>query len=124
MSPSPLKPPAPAARRQTVRRRRRRPDPWQRLGRHTPVMELGARLGANGFLVLVAVASLARLVPHLQSQVQQLDTTRQALAQAQVTHTRLRSDFDRYFDPAQASRVIQEQTGYRSRTERQVVWTD
>jgi hypothetical protein len=124
MSPSPLTPIAPAVRPQTTRRRRRRPNSWQQLGRHTRVMELGARLGANGFLALVAVASLGRLLPHLQSQVQQLDTVRQELAQAQVTNTRLRSDFDRYFDPAQAGRVIQEQTGYRARSERQVVWTD
>jgi hypothetical protein len=123
MSLSSLKPPAPTARPQSARRRRR-PDPWQQLGRHTRVMELSARLGVNGFLALVAAASLTRLVPQLQSQVQQLEVVRQELAQAQVTNTRLRSDFDRYFDPAQAGRVIQEQTGYRARSERQVVWTD
>ncbi len=112
------------ARCRRLQRRRRRPDPWRRLARHTPVFELGARLGMNSFLVLVAALSLGRLVPHLQTQVQQLEAVRLELDQAEVTHTRLRADFDRYFDPTQSGRVIQEQTGYRSRSERQVVWTD
>ncbi len=105
------------------RRPRRRPDPWRRLARHTSVFELSARLGVNSFLALVAALSLGRLVPHLQAQVQQLEAVRLELDQAEVNHTRLRADFDRYFDPTQSSRVIQEQTGYRSKSERQVVWT-
>jgi cell shape-determining protein MreC len=88
------------------------------------VFELGARLGVNGFLALLAAVSLSRLAPHLQAQVKQLEVVRQELAQAEAANVRLRSDFDRYFDPAQADRVIQEQTGYRVRSERQVVWTD
>ncbi|TVQ12420.1 MAG: hypothetical protein EA368_03915 [Leptolyngbya sp. DLM2.Bin27] len=106
------------------RRSRRRASPWRRLARHTPALELGARLGVNGFVILAAAASLNRLVPHLQGQVEQLETARHALDQAQTANTRLRSDFDRYFDPAQTGRVIQEQTGYRVPSERQVVWTD
>lgn len=120
---SPL--PTSSANRKPVQRRRvRRPEPWRRLARHTPLFELSARLGVNGFLVLVASISLGRLVPHLQAQVQELNMVRQELDQAEVTHTRLRADFDRYFDPTQAGRVIQEQTGYRTKSERQVVWTD
>jgi len=103
---------------------RRRAAPFRQLARHTPVFEVSARLGVNVLLALVAAVSLGRLVPHLQTQVRQLEAAREELAQAEVANTRLRSDFDRYFDPAQAGRVIQEQTGYRSRAERQVVWTD
>lgn len=106
------------------RRVRRRSDPWRRLARHTPIFEISARLGVNCFLVLVAAVSLGRLVPYLQAQAQQLEVVRRELDQAEVTHTRLRADFDRYFDPTQAGRVIQEQTGYRTKSERQVVWTD
>lgn len=121
---SPL--PTSSANRMPAQRRRvqRRPDPWRRLARHTSTLELSARLGVNCFLVLVAAVSLARLVPYLQAQVQQLEVVRRELDQAEVTHARLRADFDRYFDPTQAGRVIQEQTGYRSQSERQVVWTD
>ena len=107
-----------------IRRHRRRPGPWYRLARHTPTLELSARLGVNSFLALIATVSLVRLVPHLKTQVQQLEVAQQELPQAEATHTRLQSDFGRYFDPAQAGRVIQEQTGYRVRSERQVVWTD
>ncbi|HSM80676.1 MAG TPA: hypothetical protein VLS96_03265 [Nodosilinea sp.] len=95
-----------------------------KLARHTTVLELSARLGINGFLALVAAVSLARLVPHLQTQVQQLEAAQQELAETQATTDQLRTDFDRYFDPAQAGRIIQEQTGYRSGSERPVVWTD
>ena len=121
---SPL--PTSSANRMPVQRRRgrRQPEPWRRLARHTPVFELSARLGVNCFLGLVAAVSLVRLVPYLQTQVQQLEIVRHELDQAEVTHARLRADFDRYFDPTQAGRVIQEQTGYRTKSERQVVWTD
>lgn len=125
MSLSPLRRPL-SAPTQPARRRRsqQQTSSWRRLARHTTLLELSARLGVNTFLVLAAAASLTRLVPHLQGQVQELETVQQELDQAQTTNTRLRSDFDRYFDPAQAGRVIQEQTGYRARSERQVVWTD
>ncbi len=114
-------PPSPQPR---VTPRRRRVDPWRRLVRYTPVFELSARLGVNGFLILVAAISLVRLVPHLKGQVEQLEGVQQELTHAEVANSRLRSDFDRYFDPAQADRVIQEQTGYRLRSKRQIVWTD
>ncbi|MBD1917050.1 MULTISPECIES: hypothetical protein [Cyanophyceae] len=121
---SPL--PTSSVNRMPAQRRRgqRRADPLRRLARHTPVFELSARLGVNCFLMLVAAVSLARLVPYLQAQVQQLEVVHRELDQAEVTHARLRADFDRYFDPAQAGRVIQEQTGYRTKSERHVVWTD
>ncbi|PZO36434.1 MAG: hypothetical protein DCF21_09380 [Leptolyngbya sp.] len=125
MSRSPSRRPLPALTQPARRRRsRRQTSPWRRLAQHTTLLELSARLGVNTFLVLVAAASLTRLVPHLQTQAQQLETVRQELDRAQTANTRLRSDFDRNFDPAQAGRVIQEQTGYRVPSERQVVWTD
>ncbi|MGB3312710.1 MAG: hypothetical protein WBG32_02340 [Nodosilinea sp.] len=124
MSRSTLRHPLPISSPRTPARRQRRADPLRRLARHTLALELSARLGANLFLVLVAAGSLGQLVPSLQAQVQQLEAARAELTQAEAANTRLRADFDRHFDPAQASRVIQEQTGYRSRSERQVVWTD
>lgn len=104
--------------------RRRRPSRWQKLARHTAVFEASARLGVSGLAIAVALVSLGRLVPHLQAQVRQLEAVRLEVAAAETANTRLRSDFDRYFDPTQAGRIIQEQTGYRNEAERQVVWTD
>lgn len=125
-SPSRRPPSMSSATRSRPRRQRgqRRPDRLRQLARHTRVFELSARLGVNIFVISVAAVSLGRLVPYLQAQVQQLEATRAELARAEATNVRLRSDFDRYFDPAQAGRVIEEQTGYRSHSERQVVWTD
>ncbi|MBE9137753.1 hypothetical protein IQ254_11210 [Nodosilinea sp. LEGE 07088] len=106
------------------RRSRRRVSPWRKLARHSAVLEISARLGINGFLILVATASLTRLVPYVQKQADRLETTRQDLAETETANTRLRADFDRYFDPAQAERITQEQTGYQSSSERPIVWTD
>jgi hypothetical protein len=117
VAPSPTSPPP-------AQRRRRRSSLWRQLARHTTLLEIGSRLGLTSTVGLVASLSLAQLVPHLQAQVQALESVRQELAQAETIHYRLRSDFNRYFDPAQASRVMQEQTGYRAQSERQVVWTD
>jgi len=107
-------------------RRRRRPRQamlMRRLTRHTKVLELCARLGVNGLLTVVALAALARLVPHLQSKAAQLTEVNQALSQAEATTAKLQSDFGRYFDPWQAESIMQEQSGYRPPSERQVVWT-
>ncbi|MGG6238467.1 hypothetical protein ACQ4N7_07475 [Nodosilinea sp. AN01ver1] len=125
MSRSPSRRPLPTSSSKRIPvRRQRRADPLRRLARHTVALELSARLGVNVLVLSVAAVSLGRLVPYLQTQVQQLEIARTELAEAEAANTRLRADFDRYFDPAQAGRVIQEQTGYRSRSERQVVWTD
>jgi hypothetical protein len=114
----------PTPRRTRQQRSRRHASPWRKLARHSAVLEVSARLGINGFLILVATASLTQLVPYVQRQAELLEKTRQDLAEAEIVNTRLRADFDRYFDPAQTDRSIQEQTGYQSSSERPIVWTD
>jgi hypothetical protein len=107
-------------------RRRRRPRQTsltKRLTRHTKVLELCARLGVNGLLTVVALAALVRLVPYVQSKAAQLTEVNQALSQAEASTAKLKSDFGRYFDPWQAESIMQEQSGYRPPSERQVVWT-
>jgi hypothetical protein len=112
--------------RSTRRRTRRRPRSTltRRLARHTPLLEIGARLGINTFLAGVALLALGRLVPHMQSQAAQLEDVNQALARVEASTSRLKTDFGRYFDPWQAENIMQEQSGYRPPSERQVVWTD
>ncbi len=111
----------PAKRRS---RRRTRPSLVRRLSRHTKVFELSARLSINLILSGIAVTALGRLVPHLQTQTAQLDVVNGALAQVETSTAKLQSDFGRYFDPWQAQKIMQEQSGYRPSTERQVVWTE
>jgi hypothetical protein len=94
------------------------------LARHTQVFELWARIGVNGVLAAVALTALGRLVPHIQTQAARLEVVNQAVDVAAASTSQLKSDFDRYFDPWQAGKIMQEQSGYRPPTERQVVWTE
>jgi hypothetical protein len=75
-------------------------------------------------LAAVALTTLSRLVPHLQTQAAQLETVTEAVDLAEASTSQLKSDFGRYFDPWQAEQVMQEQSGYNPPTERQVVWTE
>ncbi|NMF84788.1 hypothetical protein [Nodosilinea sp. P-1105] len=117
-------PPKPTPRSSTKRQRRQRPQSvWRRLAQHTPLMEVSARLAVNGVLAVVALGALGRLVPYLQTQTQQLQMVNDQVTALESSTTELKADFSRYFDPAQSRRIMQEQTGYKVPTERQVVWT-
>ncbi len=121
---APLRP-VPASVSHSQKRRGRRPVSLRRkLARHTPVFEIGARLGVNGLLTVAALGALSHLVPYIQTQAQQLAQVSEAVETAEASNAKLKSEFGRYFDPAQASRLMQEYSGYKSPQERQVVWTD
>jgi|GEM_PF-462915 len=105
-------------------RRRSRSTLTKRLARYTPLFEVGARLGMNTFLAVVALLAMGRLVPHLQSQAAQLEDVNLALSEVEASTSQLKVDFGRYFDPWQAENIMQEQSGYRPPSERQVVWTE
>jgi cell division protein FtsB len=112
----------PAARRRV--RRRHPPSLTRRLSRYTNVFELCARLSVNGMLAVVSLTALSRLVPHIQTQAAELATVTQAVDAVEASTNQLKSDFGRYFDPSQAEKVMQEQSGYRPASQRQVVWTE
>jgi hypothetical protein len=76
----------------------------------------------NGVLACAAVASLVRLVPYAQTQKASLQEAQAAVAVAEQKNARLKADFSRYFDPRQASSVMQEQSGWKLPTQRQIVW--
>lgn len=95
-----------------------------RLARVTPLLEVGARLGVNGLLALVSLSSLGQLIPYIYSQAHHLTDVRVAVNTAQVSNLKLKSDFGRYFDPAQTGDLIEEQSGYKYTNQRPVVWTN
>lgn len=104
--------------------RRQRPQSvWRRLAKHTPLMEVSVRLAVNSFLAVVALGALGRLVPYIQAQTQQLHVVNDQVTVLESSTAELKADFSRHFDPAQSRRIMQEQTGYKVPTERQVVWT-
>jgi len=92
-------------RRQQVRRRqhRSRAARLRSLG-----WEMTGRLTVNLALSLVAISTLARLVPYYQSQRQVLQEMESSVAAAEQRNQQLRADFTRYFDPSKTSQVVQE----------------
>jgi hypothetical protein len=122
---APLQSPPRRPVRPTHSPNRRRPVSLaRRLARQTPIFEISARIAVNGVLTVASLSALSQLVPYLQTQTARLDQVAQAVDTAATTHTSLKTEFDRYFDPAQASRLMQEYSGYKAPQERQIVWTD
>lgn len=116
--------PRPSSRPPAPRRRRRVTPVHRRLAKHTPVLEVSARLVVNGLVSITALGTLSQLVPYIHQQSERLDQINQAVDSATATNTKLKSDFTRHFDPTQTGRLIQEYSGYKSPQERQIVWTD
>ncbi|MEM9116839.1 MAG: hypothetical protein AAF827_18345 [Cyanobacteria bacterium P01_D01_bin.6] len=86
--------------------------------------ELTGRLTVNVMLTLVALAALAKLIPYAQTQRQVLQELEASIGTLQIHNHRLRSDFIRYFDPAQASQVLQENEARESTQHIPIVWVD
>ncbi len=123
----PMHAPIHSPHRRPGRRPGRRPQRdtlARRMARHTPILELSARLTVNGLLTVASLSALSHLVPYLQAQSDRLEQVNQAVDEATTTNAKVRTEFDRYFDPVQASRLIQEYSGYRSPQERHIVWTE
>ncbi|NJL46093.1 MAG: hypothetical protein HC922_11090 [Leptolyngbyaceae cyanobacterium SM2_3_12] len=107
-SPKPNLPQRPPRR---PRRQRRPHSLGKRLAKHTATLEISTRLAVNGLLAVVALGSLGRLVPYIHAQTLRLEQVSYAVGIAEASTTRLRTDFDRYFDPAQASKIISRTNG-------------
>jgi hypothetical protein len=91
---------------------------------YMPVFELSARLAVNSGITVASLMALSQIIPYIQTQANRLEQVNQAVETATTSQIKRRAEFDRYFDPAQASRLIQEYSGYRSPQERQIVWTE
>ena len=87
------------------------------------IWELSVRIAANGVLSLVAGVSLVQLVLYTQEQGEKLEYVSTEVVRTERQTTRLKASFSRYFDPWQTEDLIQEQSGYKSLTERPIVWT-
>ena len=87
-------------------------------------MEVGARVGLNGLLLLLGGISLGHLLPYIYNQAQSLASIKVAIDRAEISHLQLQADLNRYFDPSQSQQLIQEQSGYQNASERAVVWID
>jgi hypothetical protein len=107
--PQPLPELTPARAPQRQRRSRQLQSPQRQAQRQHRALawEMTLRLSVNMGISLVALAALARLIPYHQAQRQALQEVAVAVTEAEATTEQLQADFSRYFDPAQASRILQ-----------------
>lgn len=84
--------------------------------------ESSVKLTVNLLLATVAATTIAKLVPYYQSQQARLVTLEESVQVAERKNTKLRKEFDRNFDPAQASQIMQEQSGLGYPDQKKVVW--
>lgn len=86
--------------------------------------EMTGRLAVNLTLTLVGLAALVKLIPYYQTQRQVLAEVNTSIETLKTQNERLRTDFTRYFDPAQTSQLLQENGSRDSDRHIPVVWVD
>jgi len=92
--------------------------------RRAIAFESSVKLTVNLLLATVAATTIAKLVPYYQGQQQRLSTLQESVTSAAQKNAELRSQFSRNFDPAQAGRIMQEQSGMGYPNQKPVVWTE
>ncbi|ERN42474.1 hypothetical protein KR51_00007850 [Rubidibacter lacunae KORDI 51-2] len=86
--------------------------------------EITCKLCISGVLAGAAIAALAELVPHHRAQQARLRSVQHEVAVTKYRVDLLREQFDRSFDPEQARRVMQDETGRISPEMRRVIWVE
>lgn len=84
--------------------------------------ESSVKLTVNLLLATVAATTIAKLIPYHQSQQARLVTLEESVQIAERKNAKLRSQFTRNFDPAQTSRIMQEQSGMGYPDQKKVIW--
>jgi hypothetical protein len=90
--------------------------------RQAIAFESSVKLTVNLLLAIVAATTIAKLIPYYQSQQGRLATLQASVQVAERNNAELRSQFNRNFDPAQASRIMQEQSGMSYPNQKKVIW--
>ncbi|MGB7251453.1 MAG: hypothetical protein WBC73_21135 [Phormidesmis sp.] len=115
--------PLPSSRSASRSSDRTRRTPYEG-ARRAIAFESSVKLTVNLLLAIVATTTIAKLVPYYQSQQQRLSTLQTSVQMAEQKKNELRSQFDRNFDPAQASHIMQEQSGRTYPNQKKVVWSE
>ncbi|HLO51540.1 MAG TPA: hypothetical protein VK211_24215 [Kamptonema sp.] len=96
--------------------------------RHSPhqaiAIETTAKLIANLVLSVCATSALVQLLPYHQSVQEKLREIQGEVKLTQGRVERVRTEFNRNFDPAQANSIMQEQSNRVDRQQRPVVWVE
>ena len=86
-------------------------------------VESSVKLTVYVLLGIIASTTIAKLVPYHQTQRAQLTVLQDSVAKAKEKNSELRSQFDRNFDPAQTSQIMQEQSGMGYPNQKKIIWT-
>ncbi|MEL6938155.1 MAG: hypothetical protein AAFO84_03070 [Cyanobacteria bacterium J06598_1] len=92
--------------------------------RRAIAFESSVKLTVNLLLAIVATTTIAKLVPYYQNQQQRLSQLETSVERAEQKNAELRSQFNRNFDPTQAKRIMQEQSGLAYPNQKKVIWTE
>jgi cell division protein FtsB len=84
-------------------------------------IEIAIKLIANSVLSIAALAALVKLLPYQFSQQAKLQEIRLEVNETEAEVHTLRSKFNRYFDPTQAKKVMQEQSPRLDPNQRRIV---
>lgn len=104
------------------RRPRERQRPLSSATHRSLAWEMTLRTAVNVSLCGIAIAALVKLVPHYRAQRQTLQEVQTAVQAAEAETAQLRSDFAQQFDPAQSSRVLQDQQEWAAGKHIPIVW--
>ncbi len=117
--PLPQPPESPRSRRSQKSSRRARPQ-------HDRILAAEAlvKLGVNVVISSAAIAALVQLIPSSVNQQAKLKEIQAEVQTADTRVARLKTDFNRYFDPHQATAIVQEQTNRADPNQRLVVLGD
>ncbi|MER3478064.1 MAG: hypothetical protein C4287_18370, partial [Leptolyngbya sp. ERB_1_2] len=114
-------PESPRPRRSRVPKPSRRARPQH--GRMLAV-EAVAKIGVNIVISSAAIAALAQLIPYSVNQQAKLKEIQAEVQTTNARVSRLKTEFNRYFDPQQASAIVREQTNRADPNQRLVVLGD
>lgn len=84
-------------------------------------VEISLKLVANSILSLGAIAALIKLLPYHFVQQAKLQEIRLEVKETETRVANIRQNFNRYFDPAQAKKVMQEQSPRLEPNQRRIV---
>jgi hypothetical protein len=84
-------------------------------------VEVTMKLIANSIISVVAIAALFKLLPYQKAQQTKLEEIRLEIETTQSRVDSLRQNFNRYFDPAQAQKIMQEENPRLAPNQRRIV---
>jgi hypothetical protein len=112
----------PVSSRPATQRRPRRSRPSRRAtGNKGVKVEVTMKLIANSVISVVAIAALFKLLPYQKAQQTKIEEIRLEVETTQKRVDSLRQNFNRYFDPAQSQKVMQEENPRLAPNQRRIV---